>query len=107
MTELGVKFIGKTVTRSTGTTASGVAALIHEVFDYAMEGSTIIKTLASKKNKVVDRLRNFIGMQTDFNIAFISMKHRCIRFLWINDHRGRGGPLCTLWGHVCSYIKLF
>ena len=48
-------FISKVIARTAAASAGGIAALDHEVGNYAMEDNAIVKAIFGKENKIVHR----------------------------------------------------
>ena len=58
--QAGVEFIAKLVTRAAATGAGWVAALHHEITDYAMEDNAVVKTFASEEYEIVHGHRGLV-----------------------------------------------
>ena len=69
--------------------AGGVAALNHEIVNNPVKADPVIKAFTGQKDKVVDRLRRFLGKQVNFNCPPICFHSGRIFLVGVNLH-GRG-----------------
>src|SRR5664280_1200331 len=95
-----MKLVCKSITRATCTGAGWVTALGHEVGDYPMKNSAIVKSFTRQKNEVIDRPRGFICKKLHYDLTFVGAKGRSIFLFWVYYHFGRILPLLA---HIFSF----
>ena len=88
-----INFIIKTVSRPAKARAGGIAGLGHEIGQDTMKEHPIVETFLGQKDKVIDRLRRFIGKEFNTKAPLAGLKHRKIGLRWIYNHGRRLGIL--------------
>src|SRR5262249_51342317 len=84
-------FVFEPVTRAAAAGPGRVAALDHEVVDYAMKDGAIVKFFAREKNEIVHRFRGVLGKEIAHDFPTRSLERGGVLLVGIDRHRRRRG----------------
>src|SRR5690349_18309205 len=68
------RLVGELVARTTCARARWVAALRHKALNHPVEGCSVVITLPTEKNEIINGHRRLLGKELDGKIAAISVE---------------------------------
>ena len=66
---IAFNFVFEPIARSAATGTGRIAALDHEIGNYAMKHGAVIKSLAGEKDEVVHRFRGVLGEEVAYDFS--------------------------------------
>jgi hypothetical protein len=78
--EGGIELVPERIARTATTSASGVAALSHEIRDHPVKNGVVVIAFTGKENKIVNRVGNLAGEKRYLDVTFVGFEHGGIFF---------------------------